>query len=167
MPAQKTRHSAPSAKLHLQPLSFLKVLMIAQHSSTTGIPLLFDFSSFFTYSATTSEGLSWAPMCSARVTPVPALVACQLIPETSLYSTNIYWELICVPDGSAGKESACNVEDTGEVDSIPGLGRSPAGGNGNPLQYSCLKNPMDKQACWAIVHGSQRVRHNWVTNTNE
>ena len=79
MPAQKTRHSAPSAKLHLQPLSFLKVLMIAQHSSTTGIPLLFDFSSFFTYSATTSEGLSWAPMCSARVTPVPALVASQLI----------------------------------------------------------------------------------------
>ena len=34
------------------------------------------------------------------------------------------------------------------------------GGNGNPLQYSCLKNPMDRGAWWATVHGSQRVRHN-------
>ena len=44
------------------------------------------------------------------------------------------------PGGSAGKESACNVGDLG---SIPGLGRSPGGGNGNPLQYSCLENHMD------------------------
>ena len=42
--------------------------------------------------------------------------------------------------GSAGKESACNVRD---LDSIPGLGKFPGGGNSNPLQYSCLKNPMD------------------------
>ena len=48
------------------------------------------FSSLFPYSATTLEGLSWAPVCSARVTPVPALVACQLIPETSLHSTIMY-----------------------------------------------------------------------------
>ena len=45
------------------------------------------------------------------------------------------------PDGSMGKESTCN---TGDVGSIPGSGRSPGGGNGNPLQYSCLKNPMDR-----------------------
>ena len=44
------------------------------------------------------------------------------------------------PGGSAGKESACNVGDLG---SIPGLGRSPGEGNGNPLQYSCLENHMD------------------------
>ena len=44
------------------------------------------------------------------------------------------------PGGSAGKESACNAGDPG---SIPGLGRSPGEGNGNPLQYSCLENPMD------------------------
>ena len=43
------------------------------------------------------------------------------------------------PDGSAGKESTCNVGDTGEVGSIPELGRSPGGRNGNPRQYSCLK----------------------------
>ena len=44
------------------------------------------------------------------------------------------------PGGSAGKESACNAGDLG---SIPGLGRSPGEGNGNPLQYSCLENPID------------------------
>ena len=44
------------------------------------------------------------------------------------------------PDGSDGKESACNAGDLG---SIPGLGRSPGEANGNPLQYSCLENPMD------------------------
>ena len=40
-----------------------------------------------------------------------------------------------------------------------GLGRSPGVGNGNPLQYSCLGNPMDRRAWQAIVHGQQRVRH--------
>ena len=54
------------------------------------------------------------------------------------------------PSGSDGKESACNVEDLG---SIPGLGRSPGGGHGNPLQYSCLENPMDRGAWWATAHG--------------
>ena len=47
------------------------------------------------------------------------------------------------PGDSDGKESACNVEDWG---SIPGLGRSSGEGNGNPLQYSCLGNPMDRGA---------------------
>ena len=42
----------------------------------------------------------------------------------------------------------------------PGLGRSPGEGKDNPLQYSCLENPMDRGAWWAIVHGVARVRHN-------
>ena len=46
-----------------------------------------------------------------------------------------------------------------EVGSIPGLGRSPGRGHGNPLQYSCLENPMDRGAWWPTVHGSQRVGH--------
>ena len=50
------------------------------------------------------------------------------------------------PDGSAGKETACNAGDTGEAGSIPGLGRSPGGGNDDPLQCSYLKNPMDRVA---------------------
>ena len=53
-------------------------------------------------------------------------------------------------DGSDGKESACNAGDPG---SIPGWERSPGEENGNPLQYFCLENPMDRGARWAVVHG--------------
>ena len=56
-------------------------------------------------------------------------------------------------DGSADKESACNAGDAGEEGSIPGLGRSPGGGNGNPLQCSCLRNPMNRGAWWVTVRG--------------
>ena len=59
-------------------------------------------------------------------------------------------DLPLFPGGSDGKVSACNAGDPG---SIPGSGRSPGEGNGNPLQYSCLENPMDWEACWATVHG--------------
>ena len=54
------------------------------------------------------------------------------------------------PGGSTCKESACNV---GELGSIPGLRRSPGGGHSNPLQYSCLENPMHREAWRAAVHG--------------
>ena len=54
------------------------------------------------------------------------------------------------PGGTDDKESACNAENPSL---IPGLRRSPEGGNGNPLQYSCLENPMDRGAWWATVHG--------------
>ena len=67
------------------------------------------------------------------------------------------------PGGSDGKEPVCN---TGDPCSIPGLGRSPGEGNGNPFQYSCLENPMDGAIWQSIVHGLQRVAHNWVTNNN-
>ena len=53
------------------------------------------------------------------------------------------------PAGSHGKESACNA---GNLGLIPGSGRSPVGGNGNPLQYSCLENPTDRAAWRATVH---------------
>ena len=54
------------------------------------------------------------------------------------------------PDGSAGKESTCNTEDT-DSDSIPGSRRFPGEGNDNPLQYSCLENPMDR-GVWQTKH---------------
>ena len=57
--------------------------------------------------------------------------------------------------GLDDKESACNA---GDVGLIPGLGRSPGEGNGNPLQYSCLENPMDRRAWWATVHGIAKSR---------
>ena len=52
-----------------------------------------------------------------------------------------------------GKESDCNARDAGDVGSIPGSGRFPGEGNGNPFQYSCLENPMDGGAWWATIHG--------------
>ena len=60
------------------------------------------------------------------------------------------------PGGSDDKASACNAGDLG---SIPGLGRSPGEENGNPLQYSCLENPMDRGAWWATAHG---VAKSWT-----
>ena len=60
------------------------------------------------------------------------------------------------PGDLVGKESTCNA---GDLISIPGLGRSPGGGHGNPLQYSCLENSMDREAWQDTVHGSQRVGH--------
>ena len=55
----------------------------------------------------------------------------------------------------------------GDPGLIPESGRSPGKGNGNPLQYSCLENPMDRGACRATVHGSQRVGHNLATKQHE
>ena len=67
------------------------------------------------------------------------------------------------PGGSDGKESACNA---GDLDSIPGLGRSPEEGHGNPLQYSCLENPMDREEPGGLQSmSSQRVKHDGATNT--
>ena len=62
--------------------------------------------------------------------------------------------------GLEGKASACNARDLG---SIPGLERSPGEGNGNPLQYSCLENPMDGGASQATVHG---VTKSWTGLSN-
>ena len=68
--------------------------------------------------------------------------------------------LLGFPCGSDGKESAWNIEDVG---SIPVLGRFLGEGNGNPLQYSCLENPMERGAWWSTVHGV--AKNDWVSNT--
>ena len=57
--------------------------------------------------------------------------------------------------GSESKESACNAGDLG---SGPGLGRSPGEGDGHPLQYSCLENPMDRGVWQATVHGTAKIQ---------
>ena len=54
------------------------------------------------------------------------------------------------------KSLPANVEDAQYMSFIPELGRSPGGGNGNPLHYSCLGNPMDRGAWWATIHGVTR-----------
>ena len=63
------------------------------------------------------------------------------------------------PVGSVVKNPPASKGATGDVGLIPGLGRFPGGGNGNPLWYSCLENPMDRGAWWATVH---RVLKNWA-----
>ena len=69
--------------------------------------------------------------------------------KTSIYAV---WGF---PGGSDGKASVCNAGDLG---SIPGSGRSPGEGNGNPLQFCCLENPMDRGAWYATVHGVTKSR---------
>ena len=96
-------------------------------------------------------------------------MACNGVPWT--VSQTLYWKEdqrqsqffgICkklkrgLPRWLSGEESTCNV---GDVSVIPGLGRSPGGGHGNPLQYSCLENPMDRGAWRVTVMGLQIVRH--------
>ena len=69
---------------------------------------------------------------------------------------------IWLPGWHSGKEFACNAEDLGDTGFIPGSGRCPGGGNGNPLQYSCLGNPTDRGTWQAQSMRSQRVGHNWA-----
>ena len=81
------------------------------------------------------------------------------LPSMGLHRVGHYWSNLAAaaaalcykgcPGGSDSKESVCNV---GDPSSIPGSGRSPGEGNGYPLQYSCLENPMDRKARWVTVH---------------
>ena len=59
------------------------------------------------------------------------------------------------------KNLTANAGDVGDKGWIPGSGRFPGGGNGNPLQYSCLENPMDREAWQATIHGITKVGHDW------
>ena len=67
--------------------------------------------------------------------------------------------IIGFPGSSASKQSTCNAEDPS---SIPGLGQFPGGGHGNPIQYSCLKNPTEEPGGLQST-GWQRIRHDWMT----
>ena len=67
--------------------------------------------------------------------------------------------IIGFPGGSVGKESPCNARAAANMGSIPDLGKSPGEGHGNPIQYSCLENPMNRGAWQATVH---RVAKSWT-----
>ena len=71
-----------------------------------------------------------------------------------------YEEALGFPAGSDSKDSTCNAGNPGF---IPGSGRSPGEGNGNPLQYSCLGNPTERESWWATVHGVAK-RDDLATN---
>ena len=67
-------------------------------------------------------------------------------------------EIYGLPQWLSGKEVAHNAGATGDAGSIPGSVRSPGGGHSNPLQYSCLENPIDREAWWATVHRVAKSR---------
>ena len=98
--------------------------------------------------------LPWFTQTRERsLSPVlPYFYKTSILTPNILYHSYVYKDFPC---GSAGKESAYNLGDLG---SVSGLGRSPGEGKGYPLQYSGLENSMD-----CIVHGVQRVRHDWAT----
>ena len=93
-----------------------------------------------------------APAMSPCCPVAPCVPLTQLPIILSLFFLNV--DLCSFPGGPDGKDSACNAGDLG---SIPGSVRSP-GGDGNPLQCSSLKNPMDRGAWWAAVHGVAKGR---------
>ena len=75
---------------------------------------------------------------------------------------------ICIyglPWWHSGKESAWNAGAAGDLSSIPGWGRSPGGRHGNPLQYACVENPMDRRAWWAAVRGitESQTQLKWIS----
>ena len=84
--------------------------------------------------------------------------------------SNIKWEKMGFLGDTSGKECTCQCGRHRDTGSIPGLGRSPGGGYGNPLQYSCLENPMDRRALWSTVYRVAESRtqlKQWSTHTAE
>ena len=77
---------------------------------------------------------------------------------------SIHTHIYGFPGVSDSKESTYN---SGDLDSTTGLGRFPGERNGNPLQYSCLKNSMDKEAWWTTVHGVERAGHDLATEQQQ
>ena len=89
------------------------------------------------------------------------ILADQNSPSLGSWEPYPLWLLGVCPGGSEVKASACNAGDLGL---IPGSGRSPGEGYGNPLQYSCLENPMDGGTWWATVPGvAKRIGYDLLT----
>ena len=90
------------------------------------------------------------PLCTCFYKLWLSLTLCNRSLCEKKLSTTCY-HCLKSPGGASGKDPTPYAEDLREVGSIPGWGRSPGEANGNPLQYSCLENPMDRGAWWAIV----------------
>ena len=92
---------------------------------------------------------------SPRVKWLVTKVTCSLLTHRLCWTQGMFSSVLYTLrwQGPNGKEFACNA---GDLSSIPGSGRVPEGGHGNPLQYSCLGNPTDRGTWWATVHGVAR-----------
>ena len=159
-----TLNSIPSARVsfcsHTITLSFYPVLITALYHYTLICYSLVNVFQFRIFLSQSQEINSLPP----HLGHVTHLLACHFL--TSSNDLNLHGVLKIIfpfsdlqgegfPGGSEVKASACNV---GDLDSILGSGRSPGEGTGNPLQYSCLENPMDGEAWWAIVHRVAKSR---------
>ena len=89
------------------------------------------------------------------------LDSCHIIELTKVY----YYYIWAFQVGLPVKDPPANAGDKGDTGSIPGLGGFPGGGNGNLLQYSCLKNPIDREAWLATVHGVTELNTIELTHT--
>ena len=83
-------------------------------------------------------------------------------PKPLLLSFRV-WNNTGLPGDTVVKNLHANAGDTRDVGLIPGSGKSPGEGNGNPLQYSCLGNPLNRGACWTTVHGVTKSQ-TWLSN---
>ena len=99
----------------------------------------------------------WAQLPSSDLSGPPPSPHPSLSPLAGWKAS--YWPHLSFPGHSLVKNLPANAGDAGDVGSIPGLGRSPGGGSGNPLQYPCMKKPMDRGAWQATVH---RVAKSWT-----
>ena len=106
------------------------------------------------------SGILWILTCRDSILEPEVAVILQHCPQIPA-DLFLIFNIQTFSGGAEVKASACNVRHLG---SISGSGRCPGEGNGNPLQYSCLENPMDGGAWWATVHESQRVGHDWATS---
>ena len=123
---------------------------------------------------TSGQGIVCPPAWSIHGVSDPQGVTrglcCILPPSIQVYILKGVLMVRDFPHGSDSKESTCNAGDLG---SIPGSGRSPGEGDGNPLQYSCLENPMDRGAWWATVRGVAKSQiwlndfHVWILDGEE
>ena len=146
--ARKRSHSGPPHTVQLPvPRSSVPTgahLGLSTGSTSTGFTYLAD-GVFITDSGTPCSPESLLTRKDNMLILIEEKWSCHLNSICFLIMLYIHVLHTCFPGGSAGKESACNAGDQG---SIPELGRSPGEGNGNPLQYSCLENSMDKGASW-------------------
>ena len=135
------------------------------HGVTTSWSWLSDFTFSFHFHAmekemaTHSSVLAWRIPGTAEPGGLPSMGSHRVGHDWSdlTAAAACIWDF---PGGSVVKNLPANA---GDVNSVPGLGRSSGEGNGNPLQYSCLENPMDRGAWWATVHGVPKSQ-TWVSN---
>ena len=111
-------------------------------------------------SVTSVQFSSVQSLSRVRLFATPWIAACQAsLSITNSRSSLRFTSIESVMPSLDGNKFACSAGDLG---SIPRFGRSPGGGHGNPLQYSCLEKPMDRGAWRATVHGVQRIGQDWA-----